>query len=289
MKELDLVEAEADALDCARLNITDARARFHWADATAIRPTKLWDAVVMNPPFYGTHYARHVEHALRYLHPNGVLTAILPATARYDHGLLSGSWEDLPVGAFSASGTNVNTVILTLAIPRGQVALAAGTCDPDATAYWLARMLEAGEDPRFVARRIVICASEDVGLADSNALVVAEAAFRAVEHIGMPEARIPLAHAALYVALAPKSNSAWLAIDKATTAVREKPAYAVPPHLRGTGYKGAEKLGHGVDYKYAHNYPGHWVEQQYLPKELIGERFFERGEKDPANRGKGDK
>ena len=161
--------------------------------------------------------------------------------------------------------------------------------DPDATAYWLARMLEAGEDPRFVARRIVICASEDVGLADSNALVVAEAAFRAVEHIGMPEARIPLAHAALYVALAPKSNSAWLAIDKATTAVREKPAYAVPPHLRGTGYKGAEKLGHGVDYKYAHNYPGHWVEQQYLPKELIGERFFERGEKDPANRGKGDK
>lgn len=161
--------------------------------------------------------------------------------------------------------------------------------DPDATVYWLARMLEAGEDPRFVARRIVICASEDVGLADSNALVVAEAAFRAVEHIGMPEARIPLAHAALYVALAPKSNSAWLAIDKATTAVREKPAYAVPLHLRGTGYKGAEKLGHGLDYKYAHNYPGHWVEQQYLPKELTGERFFERGEKDPANRGRGEK
>ncbi|MGE5579549.1 MAG: replication-associated recombination protein A [Bacillota bacterium] len=161
--------------------------------------------------------------------------------------------------------------------------------DPDATVYWLARMLEAGEDPRFVARRIVICASEDVGLADSNALLVAEAAHRAAEHIGMPEARIPLVHAALYVALAPKSNSACGAIDRAIAAVREKPAYAVPPHLRGTGYKGAEKLGHGVDYKYAHNYPGHWVEQQYLPKELIGEQFFTRGEKDPGNRGRGEK
>ena len=158
--------------------------------------------------------------------------------------------------------------------------------DPDAAIYWLARMLESGEDPRFVARRIVICASEDVGLADPMALVVAESAFRASEHIGMPEARIPLAHAALYVALAPKSNSACGAIDRAIAAVREKPAYVVPPHLRGTGYSGAEKLGHGVDYKYAHNYPGHWVEQQYLPKELTGEKFFERGENDTENRGK---
>ncbi len=158
--------------------------------------------------------------------------------------------------------------------------------DPDAAVYWLARMLEAGEDPRFVARRIVICASEDVGLADSMALVVAEAAFRASEHIGMPEARIPLAHAAIYVALAPKSNSAYLAVDKAIAEVREKPAYPVPPHLRGTGYSGAEKLGHGIGYKYAHDFPGHWVEQQYLPKELTGERFFERGENDPRNRDK---
>ena len=158
--------------------------------------------------------------------------------------------------------------------------------DPDAAIYWLARMLESGEDPRFVARRIVICASEDVGLADPMALVVAESAFRASEHIGMPEARIPLAHAALYVALAPKSNSACGAIDKAIATVRDKPAYVVPPHLRGTGYSGAEKLGHGVDYKYAHNYPGHWVEQQYLPKELTGDKFFERGENDPQNRGK---
>jgi putative ATPase len=102
----------------------------------------------------------------------------------------------------------------------------------------------------------------------------------------MPEARIPLAHAALYVALAPKSNSACGAIDKAIAAVREQPAYIVPSHLRGTGYSGAEKLGHGVGYKYSHDYPGHWVEQQYLPKELVGQKFFERGEKDPVNRGR---
>lgn len=159
--------------------------------------------------------------------------------------------------------------------------------DPHATVYWLARMLESGEDPRFVARRIVICASEDVGLADPMALVVAESAFRASEHIGMPEAAIPLAHAALYVALAPKSNSAWAALDAAVTAVREKPAYPVPPHLRGTGYSGAEKLGHGVGYKYAHSYPGHWVEQQYLPDALQGTTFYTKGEHDPENRGKG--
>jgi len=158
--------------------------------------------------------------------------------------------------------------------------------DPDATVYWLARMLESGEDPRFVARRIVICASEDVGLADPMALLVAEAAFRASEHIGMPEAQIPLAHAALYVALAPKSNSAWAALDAAIGAVREKPAYPVPPHLRGTGYSGAQKLGHGVGYKYAHNYPGHWVDQQYLPDELQGTTFYKKGEHDIENRGR---
>jgi putative ATPase len=158
--------------------------------------------------------------------------------------------------------------------------------DPDATIYWLARMLEAGEDPRFVARRIVICASEDVGLADPMALLVAESAFRASEHIGMPEARIILAHAALYVALAPKSNSAYSAIDSAIRTVREKPAYPVPPHLRGTGYSGARKLGHGVDYNYAHDYPGHRVEQRYLPDELKGTTFYVKGEHDIENRGK---
>ena len=146
--------------------------------------------------------------------------------------------------------------------------------DPDAALYWLARMLEAGEDPRYVARRLVICASEDVGNADPFALVLAEAAFRAAEHLGMPEARIPLAQATIYVALAPKSNASYLAIERATNDVREKPAYPVPPHLRGTGYPGAEKLGHGAGYLYPHDFPGHYVEQEYLPKELSGVKYY---------------
>ncbi len=115
--------------------------------------------------------------------------------------------------------------------------------DPDAALYWLARMLQSGEDPRYVARRLVICASEDVGLADPMALVLAESAFRAAEHLGMPEARIPLAQATVYVALAPKSNSAYLAVDRALQDVKERPAYPVSSaHLRGTGYYGAQSL-----------------------------------------------
>jgi len=152
--------------------------------------------------------------------------------------------------------------------------------DPDAAVYWLARMLESGEDPRFVARRLVICAAEDVGNADPMALVLAESAFRACEHLGMPEARIPLAQATIYVALAPKSNSAVTAIDKAIEDVRNKPAYPVPPHLRGTGYSGAEKLGHGVDYLYPHSFPGHYVRQQYLPAELLDATYYEPSEKE---------
>lgn len=141
--------------------------------------------------------------------------------------------------------------------------------DPDAALYWLARMLEAGEDPRYVGRRLVICASEDVGLADPQALLVAEAAFRASEHLGMPEARIPLAQATIYVALAPKDNTAMVAIDSAIADVREKPPYPVPVHLRGTGYPGAKELGHGEGYVYPHS-PG----QSYLPPELLGVRYF---------------
>lgn len=152
--------------------------------------------------------------------------------------------------------------------------------DPDAALYWLARMLQSGEDPRYVARRLVICASEDVGLADPMALVLAESAFRAAEHLGMPEARIPLAQATVYVALAPKSNSAYLAVDRALQDVKERPAYPVPAHLRGTGYYGAQKLGHGDGYLYPHDYPKHYVEQQYLPKELQGTRYFEPSEND---------
>jgi putative ATPase len=152
--------------------------------------------------------------------------------------------------------------------------------DPDAAVYWLARMLEAGEDPRYVARRLVICAAEDVGLADPMALVIAESAFRASEHLGMPEVRIPLAEATVYVCLAPKSNSAYLAIERALADVREKPTYAVPLPLRGTGYYGAEELGHGDGYLYPHDYPGHYVQQQYLPDELVGVKYFEPAETD---------
>lgn len=152
--------------------------------------------------------------------------------------------------------------------------------DPDAALYWLARMLHSGEDPRYVARRLVICASEDVGMADPMALVLAEAAFRAAEHLGMPEARIPLAQATVYVALALKSNSAYLAIDRALQDVRERPGYPVPVHLRGTGYDGARQLGHGDGYLYPHDYPGHFVEQQYLPEQLKGAKYYEPGEND---------
>lgn len=152
--------------------------------------------------------------------------------------------------------------------------------DPDAALYWLARMLHAGEDPRYIARRLVICASEDVGMADPMALVVAEAAFRAAEHLGMPEARIPLAQATVYVALAPKSNSVYLAIDKALEDVKQKPAYPVPVHLRGTGYRGARELGHGDGYLYPHDYPGHYVEQEYLPPQLKGIKYYQPGEHD---------
>ncbi len=141
--------------------------------------------------------------------------------------------------------------------------------DPDATLYWLAKMLHAGEEIRFIARRIVICASEDVGLADSQALLVAIAAQQAVEFVGMPEARIPLAHAAVYVATAPKSNRAYVGIDKALAEVRSGRTLAVPSHLRDTHYQGAKNLGHGKGYQYAHDYEGSFVPQAYLPEGRI--------------------
>jgi len=138
--------------------------------------------------------------------------------------------------------------------------------DPDAAIYWLAKMLYAGEDIRFIARRIVICASEDVGMADSQALILAVAAQQAVEFIGMPEARIPLAHAAVYVATAPKSNKAYEAVDAALADVKQGVTLPVPRHLRDAHYKGAKKLGHGEGYKYAHDYEGGYVPQAYLPE-----------------------
>jgi len=143
--------------------------------------------------------------------------------------------------------------------------------DPDAALYWLAKMLEAGEDPRFIARRIVICASEDVGNADPRALSVAVAALQSSEFVGMPEAQIPLAQATVYVATAPKSNASYSAILAARKDVRENPMFPVPKHLRDGSYPGAKRFGHGEGYKYAHDFPGHYVEQEYGP---AGKRFY---------------
>jgi len=147
--------------------------------------------------------------------------------------------------------------------------------DPDAAVYYLAKMLNSGESITFIARRIMICAAEDVGNADPRALEVAVSASLAVERLGMPEARIPLAQAAIYVACAPKSNSAICAIDEAMSLVRKQKTGAVPNHLRDAHYGGAAKLGHGKGYLYAHDYPNHYVKQQYLPDELSGYRFYE--------------
>lgn len=146
--------------------------------------------------------------------------------------------------------------------------------DPDAAVFYLAKMLYAGEDIKFIARRIMICAAEDVGNADPQALQVAVAAAQAVERLGMPEARIPLAQAVTYVAIAPKSNAAYLAVDAALEAVRSTKT-TVPVHLQDSHYKGAGKLGHGTGYQYAHDYPNHYVEQQYLPTELKGKVFYQ--------------
>lgn len=147
--------------------------------------------------------------------------------------------------------------------------------DPDAAVYYLARMLYAGEQVAFVARRIMICAAEDVGNADPMALVVATNASLAVERIGMPEAQIILAQAAAYVACAPKSNASCEAIGAAMQEVERTGNLPIPTHLQDAHYKGAAKLGHGTGYKYAHNYPNHYVEQQYLPYELSGREFYQ--------------
>ena len=146
--------------------------------------------------------------------------------------------------------------------------------DVQATVHYLARMIEAGEDPNFIARRIVICAAEDVGLADPQALILANAAAQAAHMVGFPEARIILSEAACYVALAPKSNSAYMAIDAAITDVRHKECGQVPDHLKDSHYSGASKLGHGNTYKYAHNYPNGYVKQQYLPTPLMDASYY---------------
>ncbi len=150
--------------------------------------------------------------------------------------------------------------------------------DPDATLYWMAKMIYAGEDPLFIARRIVIAASEDVGNADPRAIFVATAAYQAVERIGMPEGSIPLAQAALYVAAAPKSNASYLGIKEAMKDIEEGRLLPVPDHLKDAHYKGAARLGRGKGYRYPHDYPGHYVAQDYLPQKREYYRPTEQGE-----------
>jgi putative ATPase len=147
--------------------------------------------------------------------------------------------------------------------------------DPDAGLYWLARMLEAGEDARFIARRLVVLASEDIGMADSFSLVVADAAARAVEFVGLPEAQLNLAHAVVHLATAPKSNRVTVALGKAQSDVRDRAGGEVPNHLRDGHYKGAKSLGHGQGYDYPHDNPEGWVDQQYRPAELEGRVYYE--------------
>jgi putative ATPase len=146
--------------------------------------------------------------------------------------------------------------------------------DPDAALYWLAKMIDAGEDPKFIARRLIISASEDIGNADPRALQIAVSAMQALEMIGMPEGRIILAQAVTYLATAPKSNAAYMGINKALQTVRDEGGLDVPPHLRDAHYKGAARLGHGKGYLYPHDFPGNYVEQQYLPPELAGRTFY---------------
>jgi putative ATPase len=159
--------------------------------------------------------------------------------------------------------------------------------DPDAALFWLARMLEAGEDARYIARRMIVHASEDVGLADPRALSIAVAAAQAVEHVGLPEARLNLAEAALYLARAPKSNSVYTALAAAMEdAVSADP---VPQHLRDASYPGAKRLGHGKGYRYPHDYPGHRVDQEYRPVRFEGHRYYEpSGEGEEADPGAGE-
>ncbi|MGH8972079.1 MAG: replication-associated recombination protein A [Acidimicrobiia bacterium] len=149
--------------------------------------------------------------------------------------------------------------------------------DPDAGLYWLARMLDAGEDARFIARRMVILASEDIGMADPQALLVADAAARAVEFVGLPEAQLNLAHAVIYLATAPKSNSVIAALGAAMRDVREAPAGEVPLHLRDSHYHGSKGLGHGKGYVYPHDDPRGWVPQQYRPESVAGRRYYHPG------------
>lgn len=196
------------------------------------------------------------ENGIIHLDLESIKSSVQVKTARYDKG----------------SDEHYDTISAFIKSMRGS--------DPDAAVYWLAKMIHAGEDPKFIARRIIIAASEDVGNADPNALQVAVAAFNAVNTIGMPEGRIPLAQAAIYVATAPKSNSSYLAINEALEDIRTQEIAKVPPYLKSTGYPGASKLGNGIGYKYPHDFENGYVEQDYLPegyKDKIYYRPTDRG------------
>lgn len=156
--------------------------------------------------------------------------------------------------------------------------------DPDAAVYWLARMIEGGEDPVFIARRLAILAGEDIGLANPNALLLANATFDIVHKVGMPEARIPLAECTIYLATSPKSNSAYMAIDAALAEVRKSGNLPVPLHIRNAPTSLMKNLGYGADYKYAHDYPGNFVRQQFLPDVLEGQRFWNHCDNPAENR-----
>jgi len=184
--------------------------------------------------------------------------------------VMSDALQQKALGYDRAGDEHYNTISAFIKSMRGS--------DPDAAVYWLAKMIAAGEDPRFIARRIVIQAAEDVGNADPMALVVATAAAHAVEFVGLPEAQIPLAQAAIYLACAPKSNSCYKAINQALSDVKNRPTAPVPAHLRSTGYRGAEALGNGVGYLYPHDFPGHIVRQEYLPKGAKSRRYYEPSE-----------
>lgn len=187
---------------------------------------------------------------IRTINLETIRESILVKAAKYDKG----------------GDEHYNTVSAFIKSMRGS--------DPDATLYWLAKMINAGEDSKFIARRIIIAASEDVGNADPNALVVANAAFNAVNNIGMPEGRIILAQAALYVATAPKSNACYMGIDKALDDIRNKEIGDIPVHLKDSHYRGADRLGHGEGYRYPHDYEGGFVEQQYLPSNIERESYY---------------
>ena len=231
----------------------------------------------------GTYRARIEDDVMEFLADvaNGDARAALNAielgimtTERSDDGIIH---IDLPTAQeciqkravrYDKSGdSHYDTVSAFIKSMRGS--------DPDAAVYYLARMLYAGEDIKFISRRIMICAAEDVGNADPQALTVAVSAAQAVERIGMPEAQIILSQAVTYVASAPKSNAAYMAVSKAMETVKETRTMPVPVHLQDKHYKGAEKLGHGQGYLYAHDYPNHYVKQQYLPDGLEDSRFYE--------------